>query len=316
MSSPPLVSVCIITYNHSRYIRECLDSVLAQRTDFGFEIIVGDDCSSDGTGAILEEYAARHPGRIQLLLHVPKVGGTANLLSVHNAACGEFIAHLDGDDCMLPGKLQAQVDFLRAHPDHAFVAHDLQIIDQESKATGRRFGTGREPPSCDLNQLVAQGCFFAHSSKMHRRAAVRTRERDRETVDFYFHIEHARSGRAGYLDRVLGQYRRTGTGLSSMGSVFKEGVLQGHLDAYDYALDSGAEPSVVYPAKLNFRYVNAMACVRAGRLEMFDLLRSMGDEEARWMNLRQRLVFGLPAAWVAALSRLFDVFSRSSPGSR
>ena len=178
------------------------------------------------------------------------------MLSVHNAASGEFVAHLDGDDVMLPGKLQVQVDFLRAHARHVIVAHDMEIIDENSAPVGPNFGIGREPPSADLSELVTRGCYFAHSSKMYRRNAASIRERDRETVDFLFHIDQARHGLVGYLNQPLGRYRRTQSGLSSINSRFKQSVLQGHLDAYDFALARGVPEAVVYPAKLNFRYVN------------------------------------------------------------
>lgn len=309
MSAAPLVSVCIITFNHERYIRECIESVLGQRTDFDFEIIAGDDASTDATVSIIEHIAAGSARRIRVIRHDPKVGGTANMLSVHNAASGEFVAHLDGDDVMLPGKLQVQVDFLRAHARHVIVAHDMEIIDENSAPVGPNFGIGGEPPSADLSELVTRGCYFAHSSKMYRRNAASIRERDRETVDFLFHIDQARHGLVGYLNQPLGRYRRTQSGLSSINSRFKQSVLQGHLDAYDFALARGVPEAVVYPAKLNFRYVNAMGCLRANRADLFRQLRIPDGQERRWATWRQRLVLGLPARLALVVARVFDRWS-------
>ncbi|MFO1468941.1 MAG: glycosyltransferase [Steroidobacteraceae bacterium] len=197
----PLVSVCIVSYNHERYIRECLDSVVAQQTDFPFEVLIGDDRSGDGTMQIIAEFASRYPGLVRVIGHATRLGVTPNMMSVHNSASGEFVAHLDADDCMLPGKLQQQVDFLRAHPDHSVVAHDMEVIDERSTVVRAGFGAVSTAVSADLDYLVANGCYFAHSSNMYRRSAVRTRHRDRLTVDFYFHIEHALSGLIGCIDR-------------------------------------------------------------------------------------------------------------------
>ena len=306
----PLLSVCIISYNHERYLRECLQSVVTQITDFPFEVIIGDDCSTDGTVSIIDEFVSAHPGLITAFKHSRKVGGTENMLSVHNAAAGEFVAHLDGDDCMLPGKLQSQMDFMRRHPDHAFVAHDVEVVDPRSRVLRSSFGSGDVPESMGVGELVSRGCFFAHSSKVYRRSAARSRHRDRPTVDFFFHIEQALSGRVGFINRPLGRYRLTHTGLSSLRSVFQEGVLRGHLDAYDLAMISGVAPEIVYPALLNFRYVNAMHCIRGGQLDRFRQLAALGPEELRWANWRQRAVLGAPPPAVYAFARLFDSLNR------
>jgi glycosyltransferase involved in cell wall biosynthesis len=302
----PLVSVCVITCNHERYIRECLDSILSQQTDFAIEIIVGDDCSSDNTADIVREYGAAHPGVIRAILHCPKVGGTQNLFSVHNEAIGEFVAHIDGDDRMLPGKLQRQADFLRAHTDHSFVVHDVQIIDQHSRVIAGTFGAVSVPASFDIDYLAAHGCFFTHSSKMYRRSAARTLHRDRPTVDMYFHLEHARSGSIGYIDDILGQYRRAGTGLTSMHSAYRLDVLAGHLDAFEYAIASGVPAAIVNAARLNFRYVQAMASVRAGRFPEFQLLTKVPAGELSGATLRQRIVFRQPALMAYVASSLLD----------
>ncbi|MFZ1246737.1 MAG: glycosyltransferase, partial [Azonexus sp.] len=121
--TPPKASVCVITYNQEAYIRECLQSIVDQMTDFDFEVIVGDDCSCDGTREAVIEFAERYPGKIVPLLYPHKVGGTQNFISVHNRAAGKYVAHIDGDDIALPGKLQAQVNYLEAHPDCSVVWH-------------------------------------------------------------------------------------------------------------------------------------------------------------------------------------------------
>lgn len=291
----PVVSVCVVAFNQARYLRECLESIVSQATDFTMEVIVGDDCSTDGTAAVIDEFVATYPGLVRAIKHPRKVGGTANVFAVHNAAAGEFVAHMDGDDCMLPGKLRAQVQFLREHPNHSFVAHDVEIIDESSMLLASTFSAQAPPTSFDLEYLVAHGCFFTHSSKLYRRAAVRTRVRDRPTVDFYFHIDHALSGPIGYIDRPLGRYRRTTTGLTSGRSAFRRDVLIGHLDAYEHALQIGVNPVVVNRAKMNFKYVHAMMYLKNAQFSEFRFLSSLDPTEYRWATPRQKLVSRCPA---------------------
>lgn len=124
--SVPIVSVCIITYNHYSFIQQCLDSVLNQVTNFNYEIIIGEDESNDGTRELCIAYAEKYADKISLILNnridvsiVDGVAtGNANMMKVINAAKGEFIALLEGDDYWLDEKkLQKQVDFMRLHAD-------------------------------------------------------------------------------------------------------------------------------------------------------------------------------------------------------
>lgn len=113
----PKVSVCVITYNHEKYIGQCLESILEQKTNFSFEIIVGDDYSTDSTRSIILDYASKNKESFVTILHNKNHGPTKNLLSAINLARGKYIAHCDGDDHWLPGKLQAQIEILENHEE-------------------------------------------------------------------------------------------------------------------------------------------------------------------------------------------------------
>lgn len=129
----PMVSVALVTYKHEAYIREALDSILMQRVNFSYEIVVGDDCSPDGTQDILREYADRHPGRFVLLLREKNLGATANSYDIKCHCTGRYIAQLEGDDFWTdPDKLQKQVDFLEAHPEYIGTAHMHNVVDENS----------------------------------------------------------------------------------------------------------------------------------------------------------------------------------------
>lgn len=140
IDSNPLVSVVIITYNHVRYIREALDSVLMQQTDFLYEICLGEDGSTDGTRQICEEYGRRYPDKIRLFLRdrtIParqnyKVPFMHNWVETLNACRGKYIAFLDGDDYWTnPRKLQSQAGLMESDPGLAVCAHYTLNIREE-----------------------------------------------------------------------------------------------------------------------------------------------------------------------------------------
>jgi glycosyltransferase involved in cell wall biosynthesis len=122
------LSVGILTYNQAQYIRQCLDAVLMQEVDFDYEIVIGDDASTDGTIAILEEYARKckvygvRCKEIRVIKSEKNEGISMNYKKVLSACTGDYIALCEGDDYWTdPRKLQVQVDFLDAHPDYGFV---------------------------------------------------------------------------------------------------------------------------------------------------------------------------------------------------
>ena len=115
----PLVSVVTITYNHEKWIGKCIEGVLMQKTDFPLEMIVAEDCGPDGTRAICEDYAAKHPDIIRLLPSEKNLGPKENEKRAMAEVRGKYIAFCEGDDYWTePAKLQRQVDFLEANPDY------------------------------------------------------------------------------------------------------------------------------------------------------------------------------------------------------
>lgn len=132
----PLLSVRIVTYQHVDYIAQCLDNVLCQVTNFPFEIVIGEDASTDGTRAIVFDYADRYPEKIRVITADMNVGVKANGQRVRSACRGKYIALLEGDDYWTdPLKLQKQVDFLEANPDYSLCYHDFTMLDAITGAT-------------------------------------------------------------------------------------------------------------------------------------------------------------------------------------
>jgi glycosyltransferase involved in cell wall biosynthesis len=205
------LSVCVITYNQEKYIGQCLQSILDQETNFEFEIIVGEDCSTDSTRAIVQDFERRYPSIIKPIYQTKNIGaGVNNFITTHRAARGSYIAHVDGDDYCLPGKLQKQVDILDSDPDCSLVFHRMKVLN----TSGKIF----EGPLLDIDGLVdlrfSRPDFLQHpsigwqSSKMYRSKSRDYPIPNFEVTDVYSTIEQVGFGYARFAgSEALGVYR-------------------------------------------------------------------------------------------------------------
>jgi len=165
----PFVSVLMPVYNSGHFLRESLDSVLAQ-TYPAFELIVVDDASTDGSAEILAQYAARD-ARVRVFRQPENLG----IVAARNRAFAEarpestYFAILDSDDVALPDRLERQVDFLEAHPDYALVGGHTLIIDADSAVIGiRRYPTDY----ASICRTITRHNPFAQPAVMLRRSAL------------------------------------------------------------------------------------------------------------------------------------------------
>lgn len=167
MPGNPLLSVILIAYNHEKYIRRALDSILMQRVDFPFEVLVAEDCSTDSTPEILKEYAARRPDLFHLILHPQNVGVVKNSRDARKRCRGKYIAVLEGDDYWTdPLKLQKQFDFMESHPDFSACAHEIAFVDDEGRPrSGFAFRHFTEDQICTLDD-VEKGLHAGQSSTL------------------------------------------------------------------------------------------------------------------------------------------------------
>lgn len=137
MKNRPVVSVCCITYNHAKYIREALDGIIMQKTSFSYEIIIHDDASADGTKEILIEYQNKYPKIIRLILQHENVfskGHRPFADYVFPAAKGQFLAICEGDDYWIDElKLQKQYDIMLRNPEAVMVFHNYYKKDKDGR---------------------------------------------------------------------------------------------------------------------------------------------------------------------------------------
>jgi glycosyltransferase involved in cell wall biosynthesis len=130
VTTTPKVSVHIIAYNQKNYIREAVDSALAQDYPH-LQVVVADDASTDGTAEIVQSYADEHPGLVVPVLNKKNLGITRNSNAALRACNGEFVAFMGGDDVLLPGKISAQVQWFLQSERRALCGHQVEVFYQD-----------------------------------------------------------------------------------------------------------------------------------------------------------------------------------------
>ena len=135
METRPKISVAVITYNQQGTIAQTLDSILMQKGDFELELVVGEDCSTDNTWNICQDYASRYPDIVRLLPNTHNLGIMGNFARVVKACSGGFVAMCAGDDYWCDEqKLQMQLDFFNQHPDYGVVSTSgFKLMVRENK---------------------------------------------------------------------------------------------------------------------------------------------------------------------------------------
>ena len=222
----PKVSVCVITYNHEPYIRQCLDSILNQQVSFEFDIVIGEDKSTDGTGDIVREYEQRYPGVISVISPVVNGGGQANFERAYTACKGQYIAYVDGDDYWSSvTKLQKQVDLLDLHPEYAMCIHDVEIMEEGNIPKGRSLPSFADGAVFSVKDVILRGWFIASASMV-----IRNTERnffpewikDVQCGDLAFQLLVTAEGDIGYIGKKLAVYRLNTSSVSLVFWVGKE----------------------------------------------------------------------------------------------
>jgi glycosyltransferase involved in cell wall biosynthesis len=218
------VSCSIITYNQKDYISKCLEGILKQIVNFSFEIIIGDDNSTDGTREILKDYADKYPGLIRLNLRELKgVGlpGKENFVTTLSMCNGEYIALCDGDDYWTdPLKLQKQADFLDANPDYVLCFHQVSIIKINGEIVDD-FIT-KVPENYETIETLVRLGNYIHTPSVVFRNIIK--EFPSEFIkspigDFFLYVMLAEHGKLKYLEDIMTVYRE-GVGVWSDKSIY------------------------------------------------------------------------------------------------
>jgi glycosyltransferase involved in cell wall biosynthesis len=171
----PLVSICCATYNHEKYMVQALESFLMQKVSFPIEVIIGDDCSTDRTPRIVQDYVERFPQLVRAITSDANVGVSLNAFRIREAARGKYIALCEGDDYWTdPHKLQKQVDFLEKNPEFTVSTHWVKNVDGSGNLLDRQVFTGEACPEVFGVEEAIQGTPTHMNSWVFQTRALRS----------------------------------------------------------------------------------------------------------------------------------------------
>ena len=211
------VTAVVFAYNQAAFIRQALDSVLAQQTTFEFELLIVEDRSTDGTREITLEYSVANPDKIRLLLSDVNMGACLVAARAISAAQGDYIAFLDGDDYWTsPAKLQKQVEFMDTHPDHSICWHHLEYVDVEGERLNHQIAH-HSRTSWSLEDIL-EGVQISTCAILLRRSMLPPLPDwffQCACADFVVAVLCLENGPAGYLDETLGAWRHNPKGFYS-----------------------------------------------------------------------------------------------------
>lgn len=225
----PLVSIRCLVYNHEPYLRQCLEGFVMQKTNFPFEAIVHDDASTDGSAAIIREYAEKYPDIIKPIYE------TENQYSKHDGSLtrivnsylhGKYIAWCEGDDYWIdPLKLQKQVDFLEANPEYSMCFHNAfkYYVDKNKVEMFAPFSE-----DCDLSEHDAVCNWYVPTASILTVSSVRKKRpnwvHNIYSGDYTLILLAAMSGKIRYIHGVMSVYRINYSGTSASAQMRGRGI--------------------------------------------------------------------------------------------
>jgi len=237
----PALSVLLVTYNHAKFVAQALDSILMQRTDFDFEIVVADDCSTDSTLSIIKEYE-KQSSRLRALPAETNVGISRNYQRGFAACRGKYIAVLEGDDYWIsPRKLQAMSAFLDRNPNCSLCFHRIIRYDQHPENVAVHPAHWTVEQILTANELASGNFVGGLSTCVYRREVIEALKPQLWELDireWFFNIVVAEHGPIGYVPQILSVYRAHPEGiwsLKSLSATLPE--LLRLIDCYDEFLD-------------------------------------------------------------------------------
>jgi glycosyltransferase involved in cell wall biosynthesis len=318
------LSVLQVTYNHEAFIEQSVRSVLAQKTNFDFEIVIGEDCSTDRTRTILDRLVKENPGQIRVIRREQNIGMQANFIDTYSRCTGTYLAILDGDDFWTdPTKLQKQVDWLDAHPDHSFCFHNVTILSADAEENGQLMGA-TTPALKDRHDYhifdLIRSQFIPSCSVVMRRDLVPNLPDwilKMHGVDWFLTLFAAAKGPFSRLDECMAVYRKHAGGAWT--SLPEEKKLEAVQEAYKHLKPH--LPETAWPM------VDAMTDavdIWRGNIWYRQKLAEFVEIEKRWReedsNLRSRvrelegLVLELEGRRANLMRRIREAAGRRSAG--
>lgn len=216
----PLVAVCMITYNHEKYIYQAISGILAQKTSFQILLVIGDDCSTDNTRKICDEFAHEYK-EIELLYAANNMGFMNNFIRTLNACNAKYVAICEGDDYWIdPFKLQKQVAYLDENPKYSLCFHNALIVFDDKSEKDKNFCIGyQDAQTFSTRNLILNDWICPTASILFKRESLPTLPVWASNVyngDLFLQLMASINGDLVYLDEVMSVYRKNATNSLSL----------------------------------------------------------------------------------------------------
>lgn len=212
------LTVVTTTYNQEKYIGQAIDGMLMQKTNFPFQIVISNDCSTDKTGEILEKYQKENPEKIKIINHEKNLGAMGNFINtLSQIKDTEYVALCDGDDYWTDeNKLQKQVDFLDNNKEFNICFHKSKLFYENQEKEGSIIPENIQEVTT-IEDLVVQNYVVANSVvyrwQFNNKNLEEIFPNDIVPGDYYVHLLHAQSGKVKMIDEVMSAYRRHEDGM-------------------------------------------------------------------------------------------------------
>ena len=214
MGKEPKVSVLMLAYNQAKYIDEAIGSVMAQDLDFSFELIIGDDCSSDNTLEHCRAWQQRHPDKIVIHENEHNIGLAANYIATYQLARGKYIAICEGDDYWTDkNKLRTQTAFMEDHPGYSMCFH--RVINYYEADGSMSLSNGGQKKEVSLEDIALCNPI-TNVAVFYRRGLfgeLPSWMNEVTSYDFVMHMLNAQFGPVFYMAKPMAVYRKLGTSI-------------------------------------------------------------------------------------------------------
>lgn len=220
------VSVLITTYNHEKFIAQCLDSLINQKTSFKYEVVIGEDCSTDNTRKIVVEYAKKYPEIIKPILYKTNQGtkkcpGKGNFTNTFYECKGKYIVHIESDDFLIDtNKLQVQYNYLETNKEASACFHNAEVIFEDNSALPYLMNDENQKQRIETSDFLQEKetWFMATASVMFRRKLIPKHFPNWflncKSGDIPLYCMLSDKGYIGYIPKIMSVYRKHAAGLS------------------------------------------------------------------------------------------------------
>jgi glycosyltransferase involved in cell wall biosynthesis len=205
----------MISYNHEKFIAQAIESVVTQKTQYSFELIIGDDFSTDHTRDIILSYQEKYPEIVKLLHSDSNIGMLSNFIKTFNACDGKYIALLEGDDYWTDQlKLEKQISFLESNPEFSICFHKMEMLNENTKKatfTEKQKDITTIEDLAINNYISTPSCVFKNKLFDEFPSIFLTTA----VGDYFLHMLNAQHGKIKYIDEVMATYRIHNAGVWS-----------------------------------------------------------------------------------------------------